>query len=503
MRSGTASSKRTGPWSTCSDGLTVLDSFMDLVRRLGAPRVVGLLLVTGAGVGAMWALISWGNQPNYVEMAKGVPIDVISSVMDVLEDAEGVDPVLSPGGASVLVPVEQAAAARVELAGQGLSAGERPGFELFDEPSWGMTDFTQRINYRRALEGELERSITQMRGIRSADVHLALQEGSIYQRAGQPVEASVLLGVSAGARPTSQQVEAITFLLASAVDGLSSESVSVVDDAGRVLSSATEPNSTGRMDRRRLEMQLELENYLEDRVSEMLEPVVGAANVRVRVSAQLNHEQVERRTDSVDPNQQVLTDESRSEIEPGDPSQGASSSIQNNTFDVTRSTEVSTRVPGEVTRLTVAVALNEDFPRAGDAALVQRIESLVSNAVGIDLGRGDRISVLAVPFETPPPVVSNNQGPTTSVLDIVREFQRPIILLIALGLAFALAMRGLTFARTALPEPAPLLPLGSAPRQSMGGADGTVGIQGEGGEAIVGGPQIDASRVVRAWLGEG
>lgn len=475
---------------------------MDLLRRLGAPRVVGLLVVTGAGVAAMWVLIAWGNKPDYVEIARGMPLEVIASVEDAL-GAAGIEAVLSPSGASVLVPVHEAARARVELAEQGLSAGERPGFELFDEPSWGMTDFTQRINYRRALEGELERSISQMRGIRSAEVHLALQEGSIYQRPGQGVEASVLLGVMAGARPTAQQVEAITFLLASAVDGLNSESVSVVDDNGRTLASANEPNSTGRMDRRRLEMQLDLEEYLETRAAEMLEPLVGPANVRVRVSAQLDHEQVERRTDSVDPNQQVLTDEKRSEIEPGDPSQGAASSIQNNTFDVTRSTEVSTRIPGEVKRLTVAVALNEDLPRAGDAALIQRIESLVSNAVGIDLTRGDAISVLAVPFETPPPVVSNDPGPTTSILDIVREFQRPIILLVALGLAFALAMRGLTFARTALPEPAPALPLGSYSRPAVGGGEGAPGIQGESGETVVGGPQIDASRVVRAWLGEG
>lgn len=475
---------------------------MDLLRRLGAPRVVGLIVVTVTGVAAMWVLIAWGNKPQYVEVAKGMPLEVIATVEDALQ-SEDIDAVLSPGGTSVMVPVQSAARARVVLAEQGLSAGERPGFELFDEPSWGMTDFTQRINYRRALEGELERSISQMRGIRTAEVHLALSEGSIYQRAGQPVQASVLLGVSAGARPTSQQVEAITFLLASAVDGLTSEGVSVLDDAGRVLASAAEPNVSGRMDRRRLEMQLELEDYLETRVAEMIEPLVGAANVRVRVSAQLDHEQVERRTDSVDPNQQVLTDEKRSEIEPGDPSQGAASSIQNSTFDVTRSTEVSTRVPGEVKRLTVAVALNEDFPRAGEAGLIQRIESLVSNAVGLDLGRGDAISVLAVPFETPPPVVSNDPGTSTSVLDLVREFQRPLILLIALGLAFALAMRGLSFARSALPEPAPALPLGSYPRQAVGGGEGAPSLQGEGGETIVGGPQVDASRVVRAWLGEG
>ena len=117
----------------------------------------------------------------------------------------------------------------------------------------------------------------------------------------------------------------------------------------------------------------------------------------------------------------------------------------------------------------MAGAVNEDSPRATAPAHMQRIEALVSNAVGIDLGRGDAISVIAVPFETPTPVVSTVTVRTTSVLDIVREFQRPIILIRSLGLAFALARRGLTFAGTALPEPAAVLPRGADAGQALCG----------------------------------
>jgi len=475
----------------------------DFLRRVGAPRVVGALVVTTVGLAGLWALIAWGNAPQFVPIVHSVPLDVIASAGRALDEA-GIQNELSRSGGEVLVREEDAARARVELAGRGVSANDRAGFELFDQPSWGMTDFTQRINYRRALEGELERSIARIRGINSAEVHIALRGGSVYQRQDQSVEASVLLSVASGARPTSEQVEAITFLLASAVEGLSSESVSVLDDAGRVLSTAVEAGSAARLDRRRLEMQLELEDYLETRAAEIVEPLVGPANVRVRVSARLDFEQVERRTDSVDPNQQVLTGEERSEIEPGDPTQGAASTIQHNTFDVTRSTEVSTRTPGAVERLTVAVALNEDHPQAGDAAMLRRIETLVGNAVGFDEARGDAISVLAVPFAPVVPVLTVDPIPPAGALDLLREFQRPLVLALALLLAFTLAMRGLSFARTALPEAAPALAPGAFARPTLAGAEVPPGLHGETpGETVVGGPQIDASRVVRAWLGEG
>jgi len=483
--------------------MPLFDALGDFVRRMGAPRVIGILIVVLAGVGGIWGLVSWGNAPQMVPIVRDASLQTVGSAQSVLE-AAGVVNELSPSGAEVLVRVEDAARARVALAENGVSVGARSGFEIFDEPSWGMTDFTQRVNYRRALEGELERTIGQMRGVNSAEVHLALTEGSVYQVRDQPVEASVLLSVAAGARPSSEQVEAITFLLASAVDGLSSEGVSVLDDAGRVLSSASEPNSASRSERRRLEMQLQLEDYLESRVSELLEPMVGAANVRVRVSAQLDHEQIERRTEAVDPTQQVLTGEERSEIEPGDPSQGAASTIQHNTFDVTRSTEISTRTPGAVERLTVAVALNEAAPRAADPTLIARIEALVGNAVGLDPDRGDAISVLAVPFQAPLPGPTIDSAPSTGPLDLIREFQRPIVLALALVLIFVLALKGLSLARTALPE-APRMMSKPESRHSVEGREAPPGLASkETGDVVVGGPDtLDASRMVRAWLGEG
>lgn len=484
--------------------MDLFDSWLRSARGLGVARLLAVVLVSSVGIAGLWGLVAWGSAPTWVPVVRDAPVELLAESARGLEDA-GIEHRLTRGGSEIQVRDVDVARARVRLAEQGLPRDGRRGFELFDEPTWGMTDFTQRVNYRRALEGELERTIGQMRGVRSAKVHLAMPERSLYRAEGTPVEGSVLLRVVSGARPTEEQVEAIRFLLSSAVDGLTTENVSVLDDSGRVLSAASEPQVGAQADRRRLDMQRDMEAYLETRASELVEPMLGAANVRIRISALLDTERVERRTDAVDPNAQVLTAEERSEIEPGDPSQGAASTIQHNTFDVTRSTEVSLQMPGAVRRLTVAVAVNEESPRVQDPGVLQRIETLVANAVGLDTGRGDAISVVAVPFE---PVATPEMFPTDpgpGPLDLLRDFQRPILLTLALLLTFVLALRGLKMARAVLPAAgAPERLAGVRERSAVGGASAAAAVQeGNMSEKFAVGPPADASRLVRAWLSEG
>lgn len=486
-----------------------IESLTLAVRRAGTARILGVVAVSLLGIAGLWSLVVWGSAPAWVPLIRDAPAEVVSESGSALDEA-AIPYRLARGGTEIEVREEDVARARVRLAQQGVPRDGRRGFELFDENNWGMTDFTQRVNYRRALEGELERTISQMRGVRSAKVHLALREGSIYQRQDRPVEASVLLGVVSGARPTSEQVEAIRYLLASAVDGLTSENVSVLDDSGRVLSAATEPEGSLQADRRQLELQREVESYLETRASELVEPMLGAANVRIRVSALLDTERVERRIDAVDPNAQVLTAEERSEIEPGDPSQGAASTIQHNTFDVTRSTEVSLRPAGAIRRLTVAIALNEDAPRARDPEITARVEALVANAVGLDSGRGDAITVVAVPFEPVlSPEIFRGGEPGPRILDVLRDFQRPIVIALALLMTFGLAFRALGLMRADMRTSA----VGRLGSSGGAGAGVVVGaapvlngqLEREPGsrDPLAVGSTVDASRLVRAWLSEG
>src|SRR5438477_12992340 len=170
---------------------------LPLIDRLGGPRRA-LVLLIGIGAAALVLMVSrWAGEPTWVPPFSGVPLRSVGQMTDRLDQA-GVRYKLERGGADVMVAAPDLAKARVALARGGMPNAGRPGLELFDQPSWGMTDFTQRINYRRALEGELERTIGKMTGIESAQVHLVLHEADGFAAADKPTEASVVLKTKSG-----------------------------------------------------------------------------------------------------------------------------------------------------------------------------------------------------------------------------------------------------------------------------------------------------------------
>ncbi|MGH7504824.1 MAG: flagellar basal-body MS-ring/collar protein FliF, partial [Longimicrobiales bacterium] len=288
------------------------DNLRTLVDRFGRARS-GLLLVVGLlAVAAIWGISRWAMAPTLVPLLPGLGVDGVAEVTAKL-DEQGVGYDLAKGGSEILIAESELARARVLLAREGLPTRGRPGFELFDRPSWGMTDFTQRINYRRALEGELERTISQMRGIEAAQVHLALSQTTAFRRAENPEAASVVLRLRSGERPANDVVEGIASLVASSVDGLDSENVTVLDDAGRLLSAAIEPGNVNGLTKRQLGLRREVESYLEMKAQDLVAEVVGAGNVRVRVAADLNFDKVDRTVQSIDPDETVALQEERSE----------------------------------------------------------------------------------------------------------------------------------------------------------------------------------------------
>jgi flagellar M-ring protein FliF len=281
--------------------------------------------------------------------------------------------------------------------------------ELFDQPSWGMTDFTQRINYRRALEGELERTIGKMTGIASAQVHLAMDETRSFQTDDRPKQASVVLRLRSGASAGPDVVTGIQHLVSSSVDGLVSDGVTVLDDSGRMLSAPNEPGSVEALTSRQLGMQREVESYLETKAQQIVDEVVGPSSARIKVAAQINFDRVERTVQKVDPDGQVVQTEQKAEIIPGAQG-GAGSNNTNIAYENSRSMESFTGATGNVKRLSVAVVVDEKRVPKGDTAVYQprsaaeltQIETLVRNAVGADPARGDLVSVVSMRFSQPP-----------------------------------------------------------------------------------------------------
>ncbi|MHB1223547.1 MAG: flagellar basal-body MS-ring/collar protein FliF [Gemmatimonadaceae bacterium] len=426
------------------------------VERIGGPRRALIALVGLATVVLILGVSRWASAPVYVPAFSGVPLEQVSAMTDKLT-AAGIKFRLDQGGAQVMVPASELAQTRVLLASEGMPSKGRPGLELFDQPSWGMTDFTQRVNYRRALEGELERTIGKMRGVEAAQVHLALHETQSFRRASdQPGQASVVLRLSNGQTPAADVVQGIAQLVASSVDGLDGERVTVLDDAGRLLSMSDDPTSLAGMTSRQLAMQKEVEHYLEGKAEGLVAQLVGPGNTRVQVSAAMNFDRVERTTQSVDPDRQVVSTEQKAEITPGAEGGAASTNVATS-YENSRSVETVSGAVGNLTRLSVAVLVNDRLVPGTDSAAppvvvartpqeVERIEALVRSAVGFDSLRGDVVNVVSMPFA--PSIDMDAPDAVPTLLDRVTEARQSLLGALGLMLAFVVAVLILRALRT-------------------------------------------------------
>jgi flagellar M-ring protein FliF len=439
-----------------------------IIERVGGQRRAMMIGVGVVIAALIFGISQWATAPQWVPAFSDQPMEMVGQMTDKLQQAN-IPFKLDRGGSEILVNASDVARARVTLAKDGLPAAGRPGLELFDQPSWGMTDFTQRVNYRRALEGELERTIGKMRGIRAAQVHLALHEQSNFRQQNKPVNASVVLKTD-GSQPPADVVQGIAHLVASSVDGLTSERVTVLDDSGRLLSLPADDGSFAALTSTQLSAQRDVESYLQTKAEGLLSDIVGAGNARVRVAAALNFDKIERQSQLVDPDKQATSTEQRYEITPG-PQGGAASSNVATSYDNSRITESFSGATGNIKHLSVAVLVNDkEVPatKPGDKPTyvartpeeIARIESLVRSAVGADSARGDLVTVVAARFDGASLLPAEPDAP--DVWERVQQFQKPGITalgFVTLLIALVLVLRAL---KTNSAPPVPELALAAA-----------------------------------------
>ncbi|HTE45819.1 MAG TPA: flagellar basal-body MS-ring/collar protein FliF [Gemmatimonadaceae bacterium] len=492
----------------------MFDFLAPLFDRVGGSRRAFIIVVGVAAAGLIFVVAQWAAAPTWVPAFVGVPLESVTAMSDKLDQA-GVKFKLERGGADIMVAASDLAKARVALAKGGMPMSGRPGLELFDQPSWGMTDFTQRINYRRALEGELERVVSKMRGIESAQVHLVLHETDGFATQDRPTEASVVLKLKGEADP--DVVKGIAHLVASSVEGLTSEHVTIVNDSGRMLSEAIEASSLTGLSSRQLAMQREIEDYLRTKAEKIVAQMVGSNNLRVQVSAAMSFDRLERTTASVDPEKQVVAAEQKAEIVPG-AAGGAGQSNTATSYENTRSTESFVAAPGAIKRLTVAVLVADQAPPAGSKAAptprtqaqLDQIKTLVRSALGADSTRGDVVSVISGSFA--PVAVAPAEVAKTDLATVVQTAQRPLLGIIGLALIIVVALislKSLKTAKTTGTAPVMALQRGEMVQQHAGLAHNppmqvqmpTNTMRDRVNSTIEQQPDV-AARVVRAWLKE-
>lgn len=432
------------------------ESLETLFARLGGTRRVLTLGIGVLAIALIFGVSRWVTRPVMVPIVSGAPLETVDPLTQRLTQ-EGIPWELARGGTDVLVQTSDLPRARVALAKEGMPSSGRRGLEIFDDPSYTMTDFTQRINYRRGLEGELERTIGQMRGIASAKVHLAIQETATFRRSDQKSTASVTLTLRGDEEPSAEVVRGVSHLVASSVGmGLDADHVSVLDASGRLMTRPADETATG-LTSRQLEVQRDYETHLQKKAGDLVSQVVGASNARVEVTALMNFDRLERTTQTVDPERQVTSQEQKSEIVPGAQG-GAGSTQQAIAYENSKSTESFAQAVGSVRRLTVSVLVNERQVGSGDSATytprtpqeLAQLDSLVRTAVGFDSARGDRVSVVSVAFPRPEPLpVAAEPAPT--IIQRVQGNQTLILNVAALVFAFVIGFMALKSIRKLAP----------------------------------------------------
>jgi flagellar M-ring protein FliF len=435
----------------------------------------------------------------------------------------------------ILVPSDKVYDVRLQLASQGLPQGGGIGFEIFDKTSFGTTEFVQKLNYKRALQGELARTIMAMGAVEQCRVHLAIPERSLFVREGEEERptSSVLVRLRQGKNLSPTQVEGIVHLVASSVEGLDSKDVTVVDTKGNVLSKTS--GDVAGLNSSQFEFQGSYAKDLETRIASILEPVVGKGKVRAKVSAEIDMSRVETTEEKFDPESQVVRSEQKqteksstvgasgvpgvSSNLPGrkaassTPPQGlAQKQRQTVNYEITKVVSRTVNAPGLVKKITAAVLVDGTYvaqqgskemkyvPRKEEE--LRRYEELVKETIGFTETRGDQVKVVNMPFEV---ASGEDLAPAKPrYIEMAAPFARYAVPLVAVLLLVLLVLRPLVQSLSIPGAAAPAYrgTISNAAAEIAGQAPGMqreLPVREQVSEWARKNPQ-DAANVIKSWM---
>lgn len=277
------------------------NSFMDMAKSPNGRKVL-LMLGSAAVIAVMIALVLWSQKPEYKVLFSNFSDRDGGAIMSSLQ-ASNVPYKFAEGGGAILVPADKVHEIRLKLAAEGLPKGGGVGFELMENQKLGVSQFLEQVNFQRALEGELARSIQSVGAVQAARVHLAMPKASVFVRDQQKPTASVLLNLRQGRALDQQQVSAIVHLVASSVPELSPKNVTIVDQSGNLLSETNKPAGSNTLDPSQLKYVQELQQSITKRIESIITPIVGANNIRAEATADVDFSTSEQAAEIYKPNQ--------------------------------------------------------------------------------------------------------------------------------------------------------------------------------------------------------
>ena len=430
--------------------MVVPANVMDFTRTAGGRKIM-LMLGVAAVIAVMAAVWMWGQQPDYRVLFSNFSDRDGGAIVAELEKMN-IPYKYAEGGGALLVPADRVHDARLKLAAQGLPKGGNVGFELMENQKLGASQFLEQVNFQRAMEGELARSIESLSAVQAARVHLAMPKDSVFVSEQKQPTASVLLNLHPGRVLDAQQVSAIVHLVASSVPELSPKNVTIVDQNGNLLSDTARAASANGMDPSQIKYVQDYQQSVAKRIESIISPIVGADNVRAEATADMDFSRSEQAVESYKPNQtpdaMAIRSQQISESQNGTagPS-GVPGALTNQppapatapltvpgqktpapavaaapttathkdstvNYEVDKTIQYVQKAGGGLKRLSVAVVVNyrKTVDKSGKVVMqplspaeTTQITNLVKEAMGYNQERGDTLNVVNSPFASPTP----------------------------------------------------------------------------------------------------
>ncbi|HVP06740.1 MAG TPA: flagellar basal-body MS-ring/collar protein FliF, partial [Candidatus Acidoferrum sp.] len=397
-------------------------SISEFIARMTPSQVMMLFgVVAGTIVGAIF-VVGWLKNVTYARLYSHMEESEAGEVVSYLTEHK-IPYKLGDDGTSIEVPSDEVYKTRIALASEGLPKGGTIGYSIFDKNNLGMTDFLQNLNFRRALEGELTKTIMQLSEVQAARVHIVIPKDRLFKEDKRDATASVLLKLKGRAQLSRQQINGISHLVASSVEGLEPSNITIVDYEGNLLSGGQKVDPLAGMSSSQLDVRQSVEKYLEDKAQSMLDNVLGPGKAVVRVTADLNFQQLERTSETYDPNLPSVRSEEKtkttnSSSDKAQDTNASQSNQQENTetyvtnYELNKTNEHIINAVGTINRMSIAVMVDGTYSTPKGAAggadnvyqprsqeELDRLASIVKNAVGFDQTRNDQIEMYNIPFD--------------------------------------------------------------------------------------------------------
>lgn len=446
-------------------------------------RILFVSAVAILAVAVFGSLIFWNQQPDLQVLFSNLTQEDMGEMVGKLKEKK-IPYQISPDGRTLLVPREQVYEIRMTLASEGLPKGGGVGYEIFDRTNLGATDFVQKLNYQRALQGELARTIRQIKEIEQARVHIVTPKESLFVEDQKKSTASVFVKTRSGMTLSPPQVEGIVHLVASSVEGLETGNITVVDTSGKVLSKRMDPTPIGQLTTSQLEYQRNIEEGLRKKIQGMMDEILGSGKAITRVAGEIDFQEISIIEETYDPKAVIRSEQrgvekstsssSRSPVRESrgaadrkrekagtTPAKGAEATLvtplnssQAEKQNEVRNYEISKvnrqiRNPvGAVKKISVAVIVDGTYKEAGGGKTaktkqyaartpeeMKNFEAIIKRAIGYEEKRGDQVEVINMPFSLSP-VEEDLKGEKGSAWkEYLLMFYKPLVSLI-LGLMF-------------------------------------------------------------------